>query len=314
VLAGGPLVALLALWLAGRVAMAAAGVVPTWLAAALDAAFLPVVAFAVFRTLWGSGQVRNYALVGVLAVLSAANCAMHAEALGLAAGVAAPGLRFAVDGVILLILVIGGRITPAFSRNAFARRGIDVAVRSWPGLDALTIGATAALALTGLLFGRGVATGVFALVAGLAAAVRLAGWQPLATRSDPLLWSLHLGAAWVAAGLLLVAASDLGAGFPTSVGLHALTAGAMGTTILAVMTRVGVGHTGRPLVLPSHVVWCYAFVSVAALLRVLAPFLPATSQRVVLVGSAVTWSLAFALFAMRYGPMLTTPRPDGQPG
>ena len=116
-----------------------------------------------------------------------------------------------------------------------------------------------------------------------------------------------------AEGLLVALLSWLAA-IPAAAGLHALTAGAMGTTILAVITRVGLGHTGRALVLPRGVVWSYALVQVAAIARVAASFLPADAQRALLVLSGVAWAAAFGLYAVWYWPILTSPRPDGRPG
>jgi uncharacterized protein involved in response to NO len=313
-LTGRLLAALVALWVLGRVALAAAGVLPAWLVATVDLAFLPAVAIAVVRTLWGSGQLRNYAVVGIVLALAAANLVMHAEAVGLASGVAGRALRFAVDLVIVLILVIAGRITPAFTRNALLRRGVERSVRSWPWLGVLAIGSAGALAVATAVLGRTQLTGFLAALAGLAAAARLSGWQTWQIRSDPLLWSLHAGSAWVVAGLLLVAASDLGAGIPATAGLHALSAGAIGSAILAVMTRVGLGHTGRPLVLPRGVVWTHALVHVAAFSRVAAPFFSGEGQRALLFAAGLAWAAAFGLFAVRYGPILVTPRPDGRPG
>jgi uncharacterized protein involved in response to NO len=313
-LVGMPLAALVGLWVGGRIALAASGVLPARVVAVIDTSFLPAVALAAVRTLRGSGQWRNYAVVGVIVALAAANGAMHAEALGLVSGAAGPALRFAVDVVIVLILVIGGRITPAFTRNALRRRGLERPVRSWPWLDALTIAAAVALAFADLVAARTPVTGLLAAIAGLGAAGRLAGWQTWQTRSDPLLWSLHAGGVWVVAGLLLVAAGDLGAPIPAAAGLHALTAGAMGASIVAVMTRVGLGHTGRPLVLPTGVVWCYVLVHGAAAARVAAPFVPGAGERALLLASGACWAAAFGLFGVRYWPILTTPRPDGRPG
>jgi uncharacterized protein involved in response to NO len=313
-LTGRPLAALVALWVLGRAAFAAAGILPAWLVTAVDVAFLPAVAIAVVRTLWGSGQYRNYGVVGIVVALAAANVAMHAEALGAISGVAGRGLRFAVDAVVVLILVIGGRITPAFTQNALRQRGLGRSVRSWPWLDAVVIGAGGVLAFANLLAGRTPVTGLLAAIAALAAAARLSGWQTWHTRSDPLLWSLHAGSAWVVVGLLLVGASDLGAPVPAAAGLHALTTGAMGATILAVMTRVGLGHTGRPLELPAGVVWCYVLVHAAAAARVAAPFVAAEGQRALLLVSGLAWAAAFGFFAARYWRILTTPRPDGRPG
>ena len=157
-------------------------------------------------------------------------------------------------------------------------------------------------------------TGVLGVVAGLLAATRLLGWQSWQTRFDPLLWSLHAATAWVAVGLLLVGVGDLGDPIPATAGLHALTTGAIGGAIVAVATRVGLGHTGRPLELPTGVVWCYVLVHGAAVARVATPFAPGEGQRVLLVASALAWAAAFALFAVRYWPILTSPRPDGKPG
>lgn len=313
-LSGAPLASLFALWVAGRVAFFMAGWLPNWLVAAVDLAFLPAVVAAAVRTLWGSAQWRNYALVGVLLTLAGANALMHAEALGVASGLASSGLRLAVDLVVVLILVIGGRITPAFTQNAWVRRGLVRTVRTWPGVDGLAVGSAAALACVAFGTGRNDWTGLLATLAGLAAAVRSVGWQAWHTRSDPLLWSLHAGAGWLVLGLLLVGASDLGAAVPATAGLHALTAGAMGTTILAVVTRVGLGHTGRPLELPRGVVLCYVLVQSAAAARVAAAFLTDEAQRILLFASGGTWAAAFGLFAVRYWRILTAPRLDGKPG
>lgn len=313
-LVGRPLAALLVLWVCGRVAFALAGVLPPWAVAAADVFFLPAVVLVVLRTLHGSGQRRNYAIAGVVAVLALANLAMHVQALGLGGLRAGAALRFAVDAVVVLLLVIGGRITPAFTSNALRARGSAVVVHAWKGAGALAIGAAALLAFATPVAGRSLATGLLATLAGLAAAVRLAGWRSWHTRGDPLLWSLHLGAAWLAAGLLLVGAADLGAPVPASAGLHALTAGAMGTTILAVITRVGLGHTGRPLVLPGGVVWSHVLVNAAALARVAAAFVVGDAQPILLAASGLAWAAAFGLFALRYAPILLAPRPDGRPG
>ncbi|MCB9724113.1 MAG: NnrS family protein, partial [Spirochaetaceae bacterium] len=244
----------------------------------------------------------------------AANGVIHAEALGLASATARPGLRFAVDLVVVLILVIGGRITPAFTRNALRQRGLTSVVHGWPWLDVLTIGTAATAAASGLIVGRTPVTGLLGMLAGLLAAFRLAGWQSWQTRSDPLLWSLHAGSLWVVVGLFLAGASDLGLPIPSTAGLHALTAGAIGGTIIAVVTRVGLGHTGRSLELPVGAVWCYALVHGAALARVAAPFVAGDGHRALLLASGLAWASAFGLFTIRFWPILTTPRPDGRPG
>jgi uncharacterized protein involved in response to NO len=86
----------------------------------------------------------------------------------------------------------------------------------------------------------------------------------------------------------------------------------MGAMIVAVVTRVSLGHTGRPLVQPNGAALSYALVHAGALARVgaaLVPSLPA----LVWIG-ALLWAAAFVLFAVLHAPILLRPRVDGKPG
>jgi uncharacterized protein involved in response to NO len=312
---GRSLAALVGVWLLGRVAMLAAGVLPPLLVATLDLLFLPMLAAALAPALAGPGQRRNAGFVPVLLALFVANLAVHGEALGVArAGAASRALRVALDLVVVLITVVGGRITPAFTRNALLRAGASAEVRSRPALDRLAVASVAGLALADALSPRGAVSGGIAALAALASAGRLVGWQSRRVLRWPLVVSLHLGMAWVALGLGLVALGDLSGLAPPTAGLHALTAGAMGAMILAVVTRVGLGHTGRPLELPRGVPAAYALVNAGALLRVAAPFLAPALQLPVLAAGGAAWAAAFAVFALVYAPILTSPRVDGAPG
>ena len=155
--------------------------------------------------------------------------------------------------------------------------------------------------------------GAVALVAAAANAARLAGWRSARTLDAPLLWVLHLGYAWLVAGLALKAAAALGLGVPPTAALHALTVGAIGTMMLAVMSRAALGHTGRPLAAHPVTVAAYALVSLAALLRIGAAFAPETYLAWIVV-SGVLWSAGFAAFLAVYAPILVRPRRDGMPG
>lgn len=314
-LAGRPLAALFALWVAGRVAFLVGGVAPIWLVGAIDVAFLPAVAVVLGTTLRGADHYRNHGILLVVLALGAGNVAMHASALGfIPMDLAGRALRASVGLVVVLLLVVGGRITPAFTANAIKRQGLVPRVRSHPWLDGVAIGAVGLLAVTDLLVPRSHWSGALAIIAGVAASARLLGWQGWTVRNEPLLWSLHAGMGWVAVGLILVGLGDLDASVPDTAGLHALTVGAMGTTILAVMTRVGLGHTGRLLVLPAWGVASYALVHAAAVLRVSAAFGPPAAQPAILWLSALAWASAFSLFVGLYWGILTRPRPDGLPG
>ncbi len=310
---GGPLIGLGVLWLAGRLAMNLPGLVPPPLAAAVDLAFLPVLAALVMPPLLRGGGGRNGVLLVVLAVLWSADLAMQAEFVGLAADTAARGARAGIDVLALLITVIGGRIVPAFTTSALKLRGISPLPRSFPFLDRLTITVMAAFLVVEAAMGAGKIVGLVALAAGLLQAARLYFWRGLATRRVPILWVLHLGYGWLVLGLLLKGAAALSDAIPETAALHALTAGAIGTMLLAVMSRAALGHTGRRIATHPAIVAAYVLISLAAVLRIAAPFAPALLGHLVAC-SAIAWSLGFALFAVIYAPMLVCPRIDGQPG
>jgi uncharacterized protein involved in response to NO len=308
------LAGVVAVWALGRAALASASVLPALLVAAADLAFPVALLVAVGLPIVRARAARQAGIVAVLIVLAGANAATHLDALGLAPGAARPALRLAIVFVALLILVIGGRITPSFTQNALVRAGLGARVRARPAFDRLSLAAAAALGLTELLAPRSLATGACAAVAALATLARMGGWQTRFALGDPLLAALHVGFAWVAAGFAAIALADLGAPVPPTVALHALTAGAMGAMILAVMTRVALGHTGRPLVAPRSAHLAYGLVSAGALARVLGPLLAPGAQRAAWTVAGLLWAGAFAAFLAGYTGMLLRPRADGRPG
>jgi uncharacterized protein involved in response to NO len=294
--------------------MALAGRLPPAVVAVVDLAFFPALIAAVAPPLLVAGRAHNYGFPVVLFALFAANAATHLEANHLTLGWAQTALRAAVYLICLLVAVIGGRIIPAFTANAFHRTGEPAEVRSIAWLDRL------AVLLLLVFFAADLATsgsrpaGWAGLAAALVIALRMLGWQTRRTLRDPLLWSLHLGYAWLAVGFACLAAGDLLGTVARTIGMHALTAGAFGTMVLSVMSRVALGHTGRPLVLPRGVVFAYLLVTAGALLRTAGPvFLPGLGLSVV-IASGVLWSAAFALYLGVYWPILTGPRVDGAPG
>ena len=150
-------------------------------------------------------------------------------------------------------------------------------------------------------------SGALLLTAGALHTVRLARWKGWRTCAEPLVLVLHAGYAWVPVALILMGLGVLlPAIVPASAALHALTAGAMGTMTLAVMTRASLGHTGRERTADIWTSLIYLLVIAGALVRTLAPILLGTLQYPALGMAAALWSSAFALFAIRYGKMLWT--------
>ena len=140
-------------------------------------------------------------------------------------------------------------------------------------------------------------------LAGLLLAARLFRWQGHRTAREPIVLILHVGYAWLGVAFCCSAARCSSMRSRESAALHALTAGAIGTMTLAVMTRASLGHTGREIVADRTVIAAYVAVTVGAVMRVAAP-LAGDWYAHVLVCGGVLWSVAFLLFAIRYAPIL----------
>ncbi|MDZ7810355.1 MAG: NnrS family protein [Arhodomonas sp.] len=309
---GRSLLALVALWLAGRLAMAAYGWVPPLVVAVVDLAFLPSLAAVALRTLLRHGNRRNLPLPVVLLVFAIGNLLMHLAFLGYTPGLARTGELMALNLTAVLMAVIGGRITPAFTANWLRRQGRDPAgIRQDPRLDRAALLALVAVLIGDLFVAGGRVAAVLALVAAVLHGLRLLGWQGWRARGDALMWILHLGYAWIPVALLLKGLAPLTTAVSATTWIHALGVGAIGTLILGVMTRVAVAHTARGLALRPGGRWIYALITVAALARIGS----ATAGGMAwlhLAGAA--WIAAFALFLVAYAPVLNAPRADGQPG
>jgi uncharacterized protein involved in response to NO len=307
---GAGLGALAGLWIAGRVALIVPGV-PAWLAISLDAAFLPVLAVVLAVPLLATGNRRNVVFPIVLTVLGLINLAIHLGSINAIAWDPSRGLRTAIDLILLMIGVLGGRVIPSFTKNALPHAKVSPC----PKANVLALLSLAALAIAEMATDNVTVTGSVALAAGVINALRMRGWGTFATVRHPILWILHAGYAWLAAGLILRGVAELTGLIPLDAGIHALTLGAIGSMIVGMMSRVALGHTGRSIMPAPLIVAAYWLVNAAALLRVLfALTWDDTLRAVSLMGSGALWSLAFACFVTVYWPILTRPRADGRAG
>lgn len=308
---GTPLALLFGLWLAGRAAMLAVALNGNLAAAVwpmiVDGLFLFAMAAVIWREVLAGRNWRNLPVAVMVTVLALANAGFHLEAE--AGGVANLSTRLGLAVVTLLIAVIGGRVTPSFTRNWQIKRGGPLPAVAGR-FDIVTLVVTAAGLIAWSLAPAHPGAGALMLAAGGLNLVRLARWRGDATLAEPLVWILHLGYLWLATGVVLTGLSVAAPGLvPPSAGVHALTAGAVGVMTLAVMTRASRGHTGRPLTAGKVEVAIYFLINAAALSRVAGSLLPSVYQPLLLVSSGL-WSAAFLAFVIGYSPMLLTPRPD----
>ena len=303
---GVPLMALAALWVCGRVLV----LTPLAMTAAVvNAAFPLAVAVAIGIPLLRARNVRNYFFIGLLLMMGALIFAVHLALQGRFELSPRLGLQLALDVVLFIMAVMGGRVIPMFTNN-----GVPGANATRHALvEKIALGAVILLFAADLLQLPQNSIAAIALIGALAHAVRLALWKPWRTLATPLVWILHAAYAWIVVHLALrgLSALELLAG---SYATHALTVGAIGGLTLGMMTRTARGHTGRPLIADGYELTVFLLIQLAAMVRVfggmMSPGLYLTSIQL----SALLWSAAFGLYAVRYWPVLTRPRLDGKPG
>jgi uncharacterized protein involved in response to NO len=307
-LSGTPLAALVLVWLLGRLSWW--GGAP-WLLLLSNLAFFAACAWVMGRTLWAVRQQRNYPIVALLLLLGGADALSLIGVLQHNDAWQRQGVWTALWLVAAMMGLIGGRVIPFFTQRGLGRQQ---AVQPWIWLDwALLLGS----ALIALLHAAGPAMqpqlwiGALFAVLGLGHLLRLLRWFDSGLLRVPLLWSLHLAYAWLVLACMGMALWHFGWLSNVSLALHALTVGAMAGLILAMLARVSLGHTGRPLELPRGFALAFVLLNLGGLIRVFAtPFW----YREALWLAGLCWSLAFAQYLWCYAPMLLRTRADGHPG
>jgi len=141
-------------------------------------------------------------------------------------------------------------------------------------------------------------------------------WWPRG-RKPGLLTVLFVGLAWLPVAFLLYAAQSLVLATTDAFVLgrapaHALFIGFFGSVLIAMVTRVTQGHSGRPLVMPAVAWFAFAAIQLVALVRVLAEFAPDAMAWMAI--AAIGWLVAFAPWVARLGRIYLSPRADGKPG
>ncbi len=305
---GAPLGLLAALWLLGRIACLISKWLPLWLAIGADLAFPLTLTAIIARELIAGKDRRNIPMIVPVVVLTIANFLMHLEANGVAIP-AGLGWRLGLSAVLVLVSVIAGRIVPGFTRSWLSQRRVSELPAKPGAADRIALASLHLGLFAWAFFPHLPATGVLLILGAVANLWRLSRWQGIRTLAEPLLVVLHIGYGWLCIGAGLLGASVLSSAVPLSAGIHAMTIGAAGTTILGVMTRATRGHTGRRLSADPATTLLYAAVTLAAIFRIIAAF--AQIWVLPLLGVAAGfWIIAFALFVLRYGPMLCRPREE----
>jgi len=306
---GYSLAALVLLWGTARVLVVTG---PAMLAALVDVLFIPALMIAIAVPIFRSRNQRNYKILVLLGLLAVSHVAYHMAFLGsFPSWLNHTAVIVAIELITILYALVAGRVIPAFTRNAIP--GSEPRHAMW--LEVLSFGSliliTAATVASDWVVVPAILSMTLFVVAAVAHLFRLALWQPQVTLANPLLWMMPVSYSWLPAALLLRAlAPTIG----DQVWIHALTTGAVSGLMLAMMMRSTLGHTGRELVASRTDISAFLVLQLAAAIRVVASFVPASLHAPFVNVSGVFWVLAFGVFLLRYMPMLTRPRIDGRPG
>jgi uncharacterized protein involved in response to NO len=306
---GRALMMLSGLWLAGRVVNLFSATLPGVLVMVIDVAFYPVLVALVIKALIAGWSPRNFIFLPVMAGLFAANVLVHLDWLGVLEASQVIGQRLAIDLIVVLIVILGGRMAPSFATSALRKKGEEKLPQQSAILTKIALLSVVAMTIVDLAMPGSQLTGI---LAGLAAGVnllRMASWRMHRTFDQPIVWILFVGFGFIVLGLAVQSVGILSGSFDRSVADHLLMIGGAGGMTLAIMSRASLGHTGRSLRAPGAIVASYILVSIAALLRSIAPVFFEENSAVLMSLAGGIWSLAFVLFCWIFWPILTTPRP-----
>lgn len=305
-LSGGPLLVLFSLWMAARLALLLPlGAVPVPFLAVLALAFPVLLITLVTRELVLGDARKNLIVVGIVGLYALADGVFFLELyLG---KIPVIGIRSGIGALLLLLMLIGGRVVPAFTRNWMKKRGATNLPAEFSRFDSVTVAVSAITLLAWIALPSSVALAVMMIVAGLLNAVRLGRWQSHRTLTEPLVWVMHIAYAFIPAGFLLNGLSILQPSLaPGAIAIHVWTIGAVNLMCLAVMTRASLGHMGQPLKADRLIVSIYALSLLCIVARVAASY--GLVYQYMLTASALAWCAAHAVFVVRYGRGFVTQR------
>ncbi|MEH0692737.1 NnrS family protein [Vibrio alginolyticus] len=301
------LLALFGLWLVPRILLWTPA--PLWLTSSIEAVFLLFVAYEVGIRVYRAKGWRNLFFVPLFLLAIFANFASYATIKGMPPFSSSAVWQAMLWWFTLLLSVMGGRVIPFFTARRFNfEKAQPLAWLEWfANLPLVMLFVLSFFPVTFAELGS-----PLMLFAGVAQLVRFVRWKPWLTLSEPLVWSLH--AAYLCLPLSLILRGVWGDAFASHNLIHLFAIGALGGLILAMITRVTMGHTGRMIYKGPNMSLAFAAITASALVRSFAVIFDPANMILWIDISGGLWIVAFGLFVWRFGVMLVTPRVDGHPG
>ncbi len=300
----GRLALLVGVWLAGRIAILFAPLLPVELIVILDLAFFPLFAALLIPSLLMAEKKYFLAVLFILAGFFYGNLVFHISMQAGDMSGAAFGLRFFMYTLIILYTLVGGYLTPIFTENALRERGWDGTINFHRGIEILAIITIILYALTGVYMQETLWSGLAGLAVILVHGLRMARWKTLQAMTTPLVAVMHLSYLWFLASVVMRVLADSGVAVPELALVHAFTVGAFGMMKIGFLCRVALRHTGRQLKPPQLMVYGFVLIFFAALLRVMETFI---QINLLSITAAVFWLLPFLFYLWCHGAMLVSP-------
>ncbi len=307
---GWPLCTLVLLWLSARFFMAFP-IIPNWLIVALDMSFLPLVAYFFAKPIITAKLWRNLMFVPILLLMAATNGLMFSTLNNF------DGLSYLTVSHIMVLLItlvmciLGGRVFPMFTANGTRTPKIEPIV--WLEKSSIILVLLSVILVSGLVSVPNEVIAVIVGAAGLANLVRAVRWRIWVTLKTPLVWSLHISYLSICVGLILLAGTYVGLSISKSIAFHVITVGGMGLMILAMTSRVSLGHTGRTIAVGKWMTSAFLMMLIAIVCRTVLPLININPVWIVL-SSALFWAIAYTMFVVYYARILFSARPDGGHG
>ncbi len=304
---GDKLALLALLWVYGRIVPFYSELLPDLFIAAVDFSFLPVLIICILKPIAEVDKPKMLLFPSLLFLMSLGNALIHLQLLSITENTADLGISLVLMTILMIILVIAGRVFPFFTERGLS----GVLIIRKPLFDALAIISALFVFLLMLMEITDTLLAIAATLAVITNILRVSVWYVHRIWYIPLLWVLYIGYGWIILGFILTALAAYQIVLP-SLAIHAFTVGGIGVLTLGMMARVSLGHTGRALRVSNAILLAFVLINLAALFRVLMPFILPDWYMNMIYFSTLCWLAAFSLFILIYTPILTSIRADGK--
>jgi len=273
--------------------------------------FYAFLLLALIRPVLKTKNNKQWGIISKVILLGGADILFLSAATGwISTDLASPILLFSVYTVVGLILVMGSRVIPGFTKNGLEHSDN---IYDWPILVWLSLVLYLVFVVSDLMHWQ-----LSLLISGVLVAtlnaIRLWGWYNHEIWKKPLVWVLHAAIGFITLGILMRALNESLQLMPY-LSLHMMTYGGIGLITSGMMARVILGHTGRSVFEPPEgLAWVFILLALGAVVRTVMPALWMDYYFLFIMISQFMWIGAFVLMLGFYFKALVSKRVDGRFG